>query len=222
VFPRQAKLNRILSLVGFAKSVSKILFTLTFLILPLAANSQDSTSLLPEAKFIEYQQSEKRNLVNLGLSIASIQLANGSLQGFGPTLGFEYLVLPNWSIYPSLTLALDVSSQSYLYSGFNGTLRYSLFGSAVEKTDTIIQNKWPVVRTQTVKSQRMTANFGIEQLFLNGTRAVYPATGLSLGASYMTPLFGAWTEWTIRGASLNASGQSATAIFLESIINLDF
>jgi hypothetical protein len=152
----------------------------------------------------------------IGVEVTQLSLAQASLSGAGLRLGYEYGFSQNWSVLPAVALVSGLSgSQGYLYSSIDASVRYSLFGSLHESKREVLRAGAPIISQKSDKANRMTLSLGLEQLFLNGASAIYPAEGPTVGVSYAFTLFHQWSEVSLRGADLTSGSRSITAIFID-------
>lgn len=149
-----------------------------------------------------------------GVEIAQIQPASGAvLVGLGPRFGVDYDFGNNFSFNPSV--ALVTTGATFIYSGLNGSIRYTINGSLSTRHQVLTSNGVPII-TQTVSSaNRLSIGLGIEQLFLNGSQSVYPASGISASVAYATRLLGQRVEINGRLSQLSANQRNLSAIYID-------
>lgn len=159
----------------------------------------------------------------MGLEFPSLKVGTASLTGGGFRFGYDYALNDHWSVNPNLALVFAASkTQGYLYSGFNGILRYSLFGGARPKQEVLLKDNQPIVSQQVGRESRLFLGLGIEQLFLNGAQQVYPAAGPTAVVGYSFNFMKSWFEVSARLDLLSANSRSVTggALNLSMLIGL--
>ena len=165
---------------------------------------------------LEFKQDEINSQFMLGVEMTGLNLGSSSLTGAGIHLAYEYGFNKNWSILPSFALVAALSGSSgYLYSSIDANFRYSLFGSLGTTQRKIIHDGKTIVSQTEERQNRFCLTAGLEQLFLNGTQAVYPASGITFGIAYLFPILNHWTEISIRDGQLTSGSRSVSTIIID-------
>lgn len=134
-----------------------------------------------------------------GSEITQTSSSGGSLAGIGPRVGFEYSITDRVSLSTNITFALQATGKpgAYFYSGFTGSLRYSLFGTNMMDRTEVTDGHTTFLEYSRLKRERLQLVAGIEQLFLNGSNNIFPAIGFTSQAIYSFQMLE--NDWELDG-----------------------
>lgn len=159
----------------------------------------------------------------LGTQYSNFQMLSRGLGGYGIQLGFEYALLPSWSIQANLSQGFDASGGAfhYLFTDVNAFVYFALLGDFIPQDQEILYHDQGIVKTNTVRGKTVSIGMGAEQMLLNGASQVYPATGISLALRYHFPMFNQWFVASVRDGMFSLNRQSFNGLFLGISVLLD-
>lgn len=135
---------------------------------------------------------DQKNFLSIGPEISSISGGEEGLQGFGAAIQYSHAFDDDWGAGITLSQHFNGGggTGTVLYSGLSAKATYAIFGSLKGTNQSVRYKGRPILTTNRLVSNVLTVGLSIDQLFLNGTDQVYPATGAVLSTSYQTELFG--------------------------------
>jgi hypothetical protein len=209
------------------RSIFLINFSLTCIAvfltsIPLFAQTSSSADADPSKLTLTYGRDVTRSQISLGGEVAQLSSATASVVGVGPRVGFTYGLTDNWSFGANLDFAFGATGTpgAFLYSGLNGAIHYSIFGSGLLSTKHIRKSDGTDVITIIPSAKRqLAAMIGLEQLFLNGTTSIYPAVGYLVGGSYTFEYFNREFQVDFRYTSLMANNNPLTMMTVGAGMN---
>ncbi len=160
-----------------------------------------------------------KSQILMGLELSTLDISSTQVYGLGARFGFEFALDPRWSILPSLALvASTAGNTSLLYTGLGAELRYSVFGTYQSSRSDIYSHEKLLKSELSLPTQRLSLALGLDQLFLNGTSQIYPASGITIGAMFSFQAFSNWFEVSLKKSLLRAQDKTINA----AVINLSF
>ena len=178
-----------------------------------ASCSSAAESTVPERLQLSVHDEVRKSTLSVGLEYASLQ-TSVPLSGYGLTLGFSYALSRNWELGAMLSQIFDSKGFSYLYTGLGASVKYSVFGSFLSGSHEVSSLLGPVVKETQTQEKIVAIGIGAEQLLINGSTQVYPASGITVQASYHFPVFAKWWVLGVRAGSFSAAQKTFSALFL--------
>ncbi len=151
-----------------------------------------------------------------GIEFASLQTSLQSLSGYGLHFGYQYVLTNHWAVDGSLAQIYGAGAGagvSALYSAINATVRYAVASEFPQASSQIYFRGRRVVDESPENYRTMAVGLQMNQLFLNGSNAVFNATGLAVVLSYDAQLWGYRMRPELRYGMLSANDADMTAIF---------
>jgi hypothetical protein len=187
----------------------------------LAQGSSSSPALLQD---VVLERNLARTNFSMGTEFMNLTGKGGSIAGLGARLGFEYGLFEKISIGSDVSFSFQATGKpgAFFYTGIKGYMKYAWEGFNA-KESLILKRRDGVVlmRTSPAATRRSTAILGLDQLFLNGAANIYPAVGITIGASRVFDIWKEGVEIDFRYSSLMANDNPLTMINIGASINLD-
>ena len=143
---------------------------------------------------------------NFGTEISQLQFRGGSLQGYGFNLGTDFALTDKIALGPAMGMVYDLTQfQGFLYSRFSGYAKYALTGHNYIADSTLSFKGASLMQKTTKPGQRLVLGVGADQLFLNGSKNIYPATGPSAMCGYSFVALGLWLDVSVSYGVLTAN-----------------
>ncbi len=162
-----------------------------------------------------------KSQILIGAEVTSMTISSTQIFGAGARFGFEFALSPRFSILPTLSLVVSGSGNgSLLYTGIGAEVRYSFFGSYQSIHTDVFSHGKLIASELGLPSNRLSLAAGIDQLLLNGTNQIYPASGITGGIGYSFPIFSSWFEVSAKEGFYEAQGKNVTATMVNVSVGI--
>lgn len=134
----------------------------------------------------------KEERLNVGIfgQFTSFKRGDESFSGNSFEVTAGYALSEKFAYNLNLMQALDLADgASVLYSGIRTSVSYALKGDIYSRRSTVMVNGAPSVSITPFQEPNLLFDFGVDQIFFNGTTRVAPATGFSAGAQYARTVY---------------------------------
>jgi hypothetical protein len=187
--PRKATILFFLGLAGFA--------------LPALADSLNLTT------------EQKDDRVFLTTSVESLQfvLPGGEIDGTGVKLDFSYAINDYFSMDIYLSTAFNFGVLQSSFTGLGTSINYTLWGDCCSSRKVVSIDGVPVVTEKKPLGGVLQVGLTGDQFFLNGSKSVYSAAGVGVGATYDFNLYKYRFRVGARRSALTANEINMTATF---------
>lgn len=160
-----------------------------------------------------YQVEDQKTTENISLSAAfamsQLKSSSSQLQGFGYEANGLFRISPRLSAGLCLFQALDSAKNvTALYTGIRSVLNYSIGRSIFANRRAVTVNGRSFLNYREEGGNSYSLEMGLEQLFLNGTQTVAPASGVTVGARMDALLFEIPFTFTARLGILTLAGST--------------
>lgn len=145
-----------------------------------------------------------------GPQFSKLSLETGELSGFGLAIGASALLGHKFAATMILNQAYGQGGMQALFSGILVGASYAVLGQYGESEETIEFNRQTVASIGGRKRWTVSVGGGFDQYWLNGSEAVYAASGVAGFISAEVPLYGGlWLQPEIRFSSLSTGSQGS-------------
>ncbi len=176
-----------------------------------------SSSAYAEGLELKADDDEQKSAVTVSFESAQFALPGGSITGMGGKIEYTRYVTPRISIDPFFAMAFGTTGGvSSTFTGFGGYVNYTLVGDCCTTKRLVSIEGRSLVSDEKPRTQLLRVGVGFDQVFLNGDKAVYPASGIGAGASYDFSLFGRGLRLAARTSFMTANQQSIQAVFVSA------
>ncbi len=169
-----------------------------------------------QALDLKSEVTEQRSVISASGEISQFNLKEGDITGSGIKIDFAHNFSQEMKVelYLSTALSAQSSSLQSSFTGLGSYIYYSLLGSCCN-----LRKNYSVygttVMSETVESKNnLEVGVGLDQFFLNGSKAVYSSSGFGAGANYRFHLYDFNLKLSGRYTMLTANNNSASAIFI--------
>jgi hypothetical protein len=183
------------------KRLSFLTFSFLFLTVKSHALDLDLTS---EVK-------ERRSTLAASYENASFSLPDGDIKGSGIKIDFSHAFKKDYAMEVYLSSAINGQQSSF--TGLGGYLYYTLLGNCCEVNKTVTVGGQPVLTERELNTNSLRIGFGVDQFLLNGSKAVYSASGIGFGASYQFALFNYQFKASIRSSTMSVNTSRVQGLF---------
>lgn len=171
------------------------------------------SSYASESNLFEYTKSINKSDLNVGTEFSQVSSAKSSLSGFGINVRYLNSFSKNWSLGVGLSQAFSIAGQgSVLYTGLSAQGHYAILGYFQSYSELIKYNGETIAKIQSKQSDTLAVGISIDQLLLNSSTQVIPATGVSFRASYSTQLFGFYVKPEVSFGQLSAQQNESLSV----------
>lgn len=187
---------------------SKMMRLKAFIFLSLLTSSSWALDLKSEVK-------ESKSQISPSLEISQFSISEGTLTGTGGKIDFSHNFTKgmNVELYFSTALTAKGSSLQSSFTGLGGYIFYSLWGDCCDLRKTHSIDGVSII-TETVESKNsLEIGVGLDQFFLNGSKAVYSSSGFGVGMNYRFRLFDYNLKFSTKYSMLTANNVAASGIF---------
>lgn len=165
----------------------------TLIVIPIysRALAQPNSTNSTEGLKLVLREEPIKTTFSMGAEVVGLKTSLSTITGAGSRMGFEHSFNDKFGISANISFTFQATKKpgAYLYSGFNGLVRYSVMGSGVKTQRKILSDETVVYHQRQMTKNNWWAGAGMEQLFLNGADQVYPAVGPMVSTGYT---FRAW------------------------------
>ena len=171
---------------------------------------------------IESSMKESNTSATVSTEFSQLAVEGESITGSGLKLGFDFLLSNYISTKFLLATTLDPNNgfqTVYTALGLYGS--YNLF-DASNYTRKLQLNGKSVFVEKHQASQKLSIGVGFEQVFLNGSRGVYSASGPGIGITYQREIFGWPTVLGVRKTMLKSNSLDVDFLALNLGVNIPF
>lgn len=202
-----------------AKVLNLLLFMIAAIVVTLPAMAQNDY-----INLIDYNEKVKKTQISIGSEFSTLSTDEGTLSGYGARLGLNYNLTPKYSIGFFLGQAYNLSSigLSSIYTNFTASFHYALQGSLLKQTNIISVGNKKILSEASSKTSIWDLHFGVEQILLNGTSQIFPATGVSIGSGKDFYFWKQWWKVSGRFSHLVAKSTNVSAVFVNFSMELPF
>lgn len=182
-----------------------------------------SSAAFAEGVELQTNIDDEKRAVTVSFEMAQFALPAGTISGMGGKVEYTHYLTKKISIDPFFAMAFGTQGGvSSTFTGFGGYVNYSLLGDCCSSKKAIAIEGRALVTEEKPRTSLLRVGLGFDQVFLNGDKAVYPASGLGAGASYEFPLLGFNFRLAARTSFMTANSQSIQALFFGAGINFPF
>lgn len=158
---------------------------------------------------------DHRSMISTSFESSQFTLAEGSILGTSAKVDFSYFVSPklDFEIYLSSALNLQKGAQAS-FTGLGGYVYYTVWGDSFEtqKTVSIIQQS--IITDKNNKIYNLQVGAGLDQFLLNGSKSVYSASGIGIGAIYRFNIYDYNLKAAARYSTMTSGANKLQGLFL--------
>lgn len=171
-----------------------------------------------ESRFDEVfsEDSHQKIHVFVGTEISSLQTKSSTLTGYGARLGLNYSFTEKIGVgfYLGQVYGNGELGFSSLYTNLTASGHYAIQGSLIDTSKTVYVGYRKMVVRHAAKAPVWDVSFGAEQMLLNGTAQVFPATGFAIGTGKDFKIWDHWWKLSGRFSQLVSQSTTVTGIFI--------
>ena len=169
-----------------------------------------------------FENTITKNFIKVGPEVSMLSSPTSSLQGMGFNLKLLHAFRSKWAFAIGLSQSYSVENPgSVLFSSFTGQIQYAVFGQLQGANQTIYYENSPMVKVSQGHQNNFNVGASVEQLFLNASDSIVPATGFSLFANYSTQLWGFNIEPEIGFGQLNSRNNQSLQL-IKALLMISF
>lgn len=182
-----------------------------------------SSNAFAEGVELQTTLDDQKSAVTVSGEMAQFKLPGGTISGMGGKIEYSRYLTKRISIDPFFAMAFGAQGGvSSTFTGFGGYVNYTLLGDCCASSKSITLEGRSLVNEVKPRTSLLRVGLGFDQVFLNGDKAVYPASGLGAGASYEFPIFGFNLRLAARTSFMTANSQAIQAFFFSAGLNFPF
>lgn len=159
------------------------------------------------------EKTVQNNSLSAAAEMATFMFEGESVGGSGFKLEYGHHFESPLELNLSLFTAINGSKNQVSFSGLGGSLYYDVFGTCCSSETTTFLGSEKIIVEKTKPTNSLQVGVGIDQFYLNGSKAVYSSSGFNVGAAYKFTMFDYNFKAAARYSMLGTDKQKIQAYF---------